>query len=208
MTRTIESAAAVDGPPVPRVRALPLVALGALCGLVWAAALRAYMVELVDAESRFGWLGTFAGLLLPGTITGALLGWAESIRRAGGRRRWRLLALAPLALIVGPMLLPDAIPDLVTQGLGGGAIAVTLFGLGAGWAISGRGPRWGRVPVGVLCLLGDVAIVLTSPAIGGGRLALTSPRGAWVALLVAGLLALLALAAAIPHRPVAPVRRP
>lgn len=158
------------------------------------------MVELAGADSAFDWLGTFVGLLLPATTTGALLGLAEAIRRAGGRRHWRRLALAPLLLAVVPLLLPDALLALLTQGLGGGAIAVALFGMGAGWALSGRGPRWGRIAVGTLCLLGDLAIVASSPFIGGARLALTTPRGAWLAVLLTGLLLLLALAASIPHR--------
>src|SRR5688572_3041536 len=66
-----------------------LVGLGALCGVAWAAALRAYMIELAGAESAFDWWGTVGAILVPGAVVGALLGWAEDIRRRGGRPGWR-----------------------------------------------------------------------------------------------------------------------
>lgn len=66
-------------------------ALGALIGLTWAAALRAYMAEIVGYSSEFHWLGTFVGILLPGVITGAAL---------GGRRQWARIACGTVAAIV------------------------------------------------------------------------------------------------------------
>src|SRR5262249_8735129 len=36
----------------------------------------------------FTWLGTFLGVILPGGVAGALIGWAEHLRRKGGRRGW------------------------------------------------------------------------------------------------------------------------
>jgi hypothetical protein len=39
-------------------------------------------------------------------------------------------------------------------------------------------------------------------AVGGPRLAMDTPRGAWVAVYLYSFLAVLALACAIPHRPV------
>ena len=48
---------------------------------------------------------------------------------------------------------------------------------------------------------------LTAESVGGPSLALTTPHGAWVAVLYYSLLAVLALAAAIPQRPVVEARR-
>jgi ABC-type iron transport system FetAB permease component len=53
--------------------AMKLVLLGALLGLAWAAGLRGYMTQLTD-ESTVDWFGTFGLVLLPGVVTGALLG--------------------------------------------------------------------------------------------------------------------------------------
>ena len=56
------------------------VALGALCGLAWAASFRAVMSEYAGAGSTVAWFETFAAILLPGVIVGGLLGWAHTIR--------------------------------------------------------------------------------------------------------------------------------
>ena len=183
--------------------AAALIAIGTVCGIAWAAGFRGYMVGLAGPASTFAWAGTFGAIILPGAIAGGLLGWAEAIRRRGGRRGWRWLALAPLALAIAPLLLPGALVGLVTEGLGGGAIAVVLIGMGGGYAISGRGGPWGRLVCGVLSGALLVVLALATPGIGGPRLALTEPRGAWVALLAASFLVVLALASSIPHRAVA-----
>ena len=70
--------------------------LGALCGLAWAAGFRGMMSEIAGKDSGVDGVLTFVWLLLPGIVVGALLAWAEHIRRTGGRRRWRWLALSPL----------------------------------------------------------------------------------------------------------------
>ena len=44
-------------------------------------------------------------------------------------------------------------------------------------------------------------MVAASPLAGGERLALVEPRGAWIAVLIGSLLALLAAATSIPFRP-------
>lgn len=186
----------------------PLIAVGAICGLAWAAGFRGYMVELAGSASSFDWTGTFATLLLPGAIVGALLGWAEALRRTGGRRGWRWLALAPLIFAIAPLLLPGALGALFTEGLGGGAVAVALVAMGGGYAVSRRGPLVTRIVVGALSALTVAALALASPAIAGDALALTTPRGAWVAVLATTFVVVLALASSIPHRPVLTHTRP
>lgn len=184
------------------------VALGALCGLAWAASFRAVMSEFVGAASIVVWLDTFAAVLLPGVIVGGLLGWAHTIRLSGGRPGWRWLGAAPAAFAVAPMLLPNAIPALVTLGLGGGAIAVPLLAIGGGFAMAGRGRLWARIVCGVISTVMIIGVSLATFAIGGPRLAMTEPRGVWVALLASSLLTLLTIAASIPFRPVVVVSAP
>ena len=201
MTEPVSATAAVPaGAAAPARDAAALIAIGTVCGIAWAAGFRGYMVGLAGAASTFDWWGTFGAIILPGAIVGGLLGWAEALRRAGGRRGWRWLALAPLAFAIAPMLLPGALIGLVTEGLGGGAIAVVLIGLGGGYALSRRGPLWGRLVCGVLSAALLTALALATPGIGGPRLALSEPRGAWVALVAASFIVVLALASSIPHR--------
>lgn len=202
------AAAAAQRAAADRRTAAALITIGAVCGIAWAAGFRGYMVALAGPSSTFGWAGTFGALILPGAIVGGLLGWAEVLRRRGGRRGWRWLALAPLAFAIAPLLLPGALVGLFTEGLGGGAIAVVLMGMGGGYAISGRGQLWGRLASGVPSGALLVVLALATPGIGGPRLALTEPRGAWVALLAASCIVVLALASAIPHRAVAAAPSP
>ncbi|TVU61974.1 hypothetical protein FQP90_12965 [Paenarthrobacter nitroguajacolicus] len=182
--------------------AVTLTALGTTGGIAWAAGFRGYMAELAGPASTVDWWGTFGALILPGAFAGGLLGWAEALRRTGGRQHWRWLALAPLAFAVAPMLLPGAVPALLTQGLGGGAIAVALMAIGGGYALSHRGPLWSRLACGITSAALLAALALAGPGIAGQALALTEPRGAWVAVLVVSFVTVLALASSIPHRPV------
>lgn len=193
--------------PGRRPSATASVLVGAVCGLAWAAAFRAWMAELAGGASRLDWYGTFVGILAAGVIAGALLGLAEYFRRTGGRRHWRWLALAPLAFAILPMTMPDAIVALFTQGLGGGAVAVALTAIAGGFAVSGRGRLWARILCGVLAVAIIVALVFTVPSVGGIRLALDQPRGVWVATFGAACVAVLCLAASIPFRRVEPVAR-
>jgi hypothetical protein len=201
-------ATAADAPtaaPAPahpwwRVPGGSLIAIGATCGVAWAAGFRAYMVELVGTDSTFTWDGTVGAILLPGAVVGGLLGWAESLRRNGDDTRRRWLALSPLVLAVAPLLRPGAVVELFTTGNGGAAIGVVLLGIGGGYAISGRGRRWGRVVAGVLSGAAVGAVALMPGIIGGDRLSVTNPRGAWVTVLAASFLALLVLASSIPFR--------
>lgn len=180
--------------------------VGAILGLAWAAAFRGFMAEIAGGASRFEWYGTFVGILAAGVIAGALLGLADYFRRTGGRAHWRWLALAPLAFAVLPLTMEGAIEALFTQGLGGGAIAIPLVGIAGGFAVSGRGRLWARMLCGILTAALLVAIVLTVPSVGGTRLALDQPRGAWVATLTVACVIVLCLASSIPFRRVVAVR--
>jgi hypothetical protein len=198
---TVQRDEAVQVAAAPTVRAWPLLVIGGVCGLAWAAGLRGFMVEIAGAESTFTWFGTFEGILLPGVVTGLLLGWAEYARRTGGRPGWRWTALAPLVFVLAT---PSVLVSLFTDGgIGGGAIALPLFGMAGGYAMSGRGQRWGRIAAGlvvVVPLVGvPVAVALITPDSSPA-----TPRGAWAALLLLSYIAVLAFACAIPHRPTLP----
>jgi hypothetical protein len=193
----------------PARSAAPVLAIGGVCGLAWAAGFRGFMAELAGSGSTVGWYGTFVQILLPGVIAGVLLGWAEHIRRTGGRRGWRWLATAPIIFTVAVFVSPDVFQavlngqPLLGGGIGGGAIAVPLFGMAGGYALSGRGPLWARILLGLVALAPIPAWALAS-SLFGSAFALTSPRGAWVALFFYSFIATLALACSIPHRPAIP----
>ena len=185
-----------------RSRGASLVLLGGLCGLAWAAGMRGFMAQIVQEDSSVSWSGTFGYILLPGLLIGLLLGWAEHLRRTGGQRRWRWLALSPLLFVAilfseGPL----GVLGIFEDGLGGGAIGVPLYAMAGGYAISGRGPRWGRLACGALALTAIPIWALTVESFAGVDLAVTTPRGLWVALYYYSFLALLMIAAAVPHRP-------
>jgi hypothetical protein len=160
------------------------------------------MVEIAGFATAMDWVGTFAQIILPGVLVGGLLGYAEYLRRTGGRRGWRWLAAAPVLMAVAPLLSPEALVALVTTGIGGGAIAVPLFGALGGFALSGRGPVLARAICGLVAASGAIAGAIAGAFISPDRLSLTEPRGVWVALLFLSLKVLLALACSIPHRPV------
>jgi len=198
-TQTADAPMQVRG---DRSRGVSLVLLGGLCGLAWAAGLRGFMAQIVPEESSVSWSGTFGYILLPGLMIGLLLGWAEHLRGIGGRRRWRWLALSPLLFAAilfsqGPL----GVLGIFEDGLGGGAIGVPLYAMAGGYAISGRGPRWGRLACGVLALTAIPIWALTVESFAGAELAVTTPRGLWVACYYYTFLALFMVAAAIPHRP-------
>lgn len=187
-------------PSTPGASGPVLVLAGGLCGLAWAAGLRGLMAQIADVSS-VSWSGTFGYILLPGLVIGMLLGWAEHLRRAGGRRGWRWLALSPLLFAailfsegpLGPL-------GILEDGIGGGALGVPLYAMVGGYALSGRGPRWGRVLCGALALTAIPIWVLTVESFAGPDLAVTTPRGLWVAIHYWALLAVFSLAAATPHR--------
>jgi hypothetical protein len=185
-----------------RVRSGPLLAIGGVCGLAWAAALRGFMAQIAGADSSVSWAGTFGWILLPGVVTGVLLGWAEYLRRTGGRPGWRWLALSPL--IFASVLVPGLLdPTTMFQGgIGGGAIGVPVYGIVGGYALSRRGPAWARILCGLLFASMIPIWVLTVPGFGGPDVVFGMPRGTWVALYYWSLMVVLAMACAIPQRAV------
>lgn len=74
--------------------------------------------------------------------------------------------------------------------------------MAGGYAWSGRGRLWGRIVSGAIGLTPIPIWALTVTGFGGPDLALTTPRGAWVALYFWSCLAVLAFGCAIPHRPI------
>lgn len=79
--------------------------------------------------------------------------------------------------------------------------------MAGGYAISGRGPGWARLTCGLLAATTVPIWALTVESFAGHELALSTPRGLWVALYYYSFMAVLMLACAIPHRPVT-TRRP
>ncbi|HSV37491.1 MAG TPA: hypothetical protein VLI04_01920 [Nocardioidaceae bacterium] len=145
--------------------------------------------------------GTFGYILLPGLLIGLLLGWAEHLRRSGGLHRRRWLAWSPLLFAAilfseGPL----GVLGVFEDGLGGGALGVPVYAMAGGYAISGRGPRWGRLAGGLLALTAVPIWVVTVESFAGADLVVTTPRGLWVAVYYWSFLALFMVAAAIPHR--------
>jgi hypothetical protein len=183
-------------------RGVALILLGGLCGLAWAAGLRGFMAQIAaQGLSSVTWSGTFGYVLLPGLCIGLLLGWAEHLRRSGGRRGWRWLALSPLLFAV--VVFSGGVPGLVgifEDGIGSAAIFIPLYAMAGGYAISGRGPLQARIACGLVALTAVPLWAVTVESFAGPDLALTTPRGLWVALYYYSFLALFMLAAAIPHR--------
>lgn len=173
------------------------VVVGAVAGLAWAAGLRGLMVEVAGAESAVHWYGTFVQILLPGVIAGAVLGWAWHPRG----KRWPVAAplVFPLAVIVSPDTVTTILDGRVpfSDGLGGGALALPLFGMAGGYAIAGRGAKWWRIACGVFAGVPVPAWAIASASISP-ELAITTARGAWVAALFYSSVAMLALGCAIP----------
>lgn len=118
---------------------------GLLGGVVWGVVCRLWMRYVSDVPS-FSWTGTLFILGVTG-LAGLALGVLELLRRRGVGA-WRYVALLPALL----MFVGQGIPFLPPAVLGS-------------LALSGRGPRWVRVPAAVLSfsslglfLLPDVSI--------------------------------------------------
>ena len=194
---------AVPSSSVDRSRSAVLshIAVWALVGLAWACALRGFMAEVAGAESGVSWVGTFVFVLLPGLLVGGLLGWAAHLRRSGDPRYRRRLALSPFLFAAVLFSDPTEPLGILEDGVGGGAIAVPLIAVLGGYAVCGRGRRVPRLLAGLVALSSVPLWALTATLVGGPEFALDTPHGLWVAVLYLGLLAVLALGAAIPlHR--------
>jgi hypothetical protein len=175
--------------------------VGGLCGLAWAAGLRGFMAQIAGQDSSVTWSGTFGYILLPGLCIGLLLGWAEHLRRQGGRRRWRWLALSPL--LFAAILFsagPAGVLGVFQDGIGGGAIGIPLYAMAGGYSLSRRGPLPARLACGLVSLTAIPIWALTVESFAGADLAVTTPRGLWVAVYFYTFLGLFMIAAAIPHR--------
>jgi hypothetical protein len=162
--------------------------LGAVLGLTWAAALRGYMMQLAGPASGFTFGGTFGIILPAGVLVGALLGWAEYLRRGG--RPYRALIAAPLALAV--------LPSLLTATFDPAPVGLALSAMAGGYAVCGRGPVWARAVAGLIAAGVIVAPFVTPQPYPD--LSVTTPHGAWAATLVSSLFVVLALACSIPMR--------
>ena len=144
------------------------------------------------------WTVTTSFKTAPNVMQGHIVPWLQF---SPDWRGWRSLALSPL-VFAGVLLSKPTDPGgLFEDGVGGGAIAIPLFAMAGGFALSGRGSRSARLVAGLVALAPIPLWALTATSVGGAGLALDTARGAWVALYFWTFLALLALACAIPHRP-------
>jgi hypothetical protein len=176
-------------------------AVGGIVGLTWAAGFREYMSALTGRKSGVTWFGTFAGVLAPATAVGALFGWSEHRSRTGrSLPHRRAVVAAPMIMGIVPLTKPGAIETLMTNGQGSGAPAIAATAIAGGYALAGRGPTWTRIVTGVLVVAVAAGTAASVPAIGGRRLSLTKARGALTAVLGAGSVLTLALAASVPFR--------
>ncbi|MEV6488263.1 hypothetical protein AB0M20_06450 [Actinoplanes sp. NPDC051633] len=175
--------------PYPTSARVPLPVVGGLCGLAWACALRSFMTTVAGPESEIHWVGTFAFILLPGLVAGALLGWG---------RRWTVWS----PMLFASVLLSDPldIGSLLDDGVGGGAIGVPLLGIIGGYAAAGRGTVTKRAVAGGFFVAGLVVWAVTATAVGGPSFSLTTTHGLWASLLYWSLLITLALGASVPLR--------
>lgn len=181
-------------------RATALLLVGGVCGLAWAAGLRGMMAELTGTVANVDWELTFGWILAPGVIVGLLLGWAEHRRRSGLTRGRRWFILSPLVFAGVLFSEPTDMGGILKEGGGGGALAVAVVGVAGGYALAGRGPIWARLAAGLVALVPIPGWALTATDVGGPGLALSTPRGAWVAIYFYSFLAVLACACTIPHR--------
>lgn len=179
-------------------------AVGALVGITWAAALRAYMAALAGHASDVTWT-TLAAILVPGAVAGASIGLAHALGARGLRRAW-LLGLGPLAFAL-PMLEPSALVELLTSGMGGGAVAVPVALVLGGFGAGSLGPRAVRVACLAVALLLSVGFAAAVPAVGGPGLAIATPRGAWIVVLAIGLMLSGILGTALAFRGAVAVER-
>lgn len=194
---TLSVASTLPHRPGPALRDGALAWVGAAAGLAWAGSLRGFMAEVLGDGSSVSWLGTFGWVLLPGTLVGALLGWAERERRRG--RPHPFLVWSPILFVA--VLLPGLtdIGALLENGVGGGAVGVPIMLIVGAFALGAR-----RAWVRLLCSTAFIAALaswaFTATAVGGAEFASNTAYGAWAAVLYYGLLVTGALATSLPLR--------
>ncbi|PJJ55901.1 hypothetical protein CLV56_0104 [Mumia flava] len=173
------------------------VGLGAVAGLAWACGLRSWMEALAGPESTFTW-ATELGVLVPAAAAGALLGYAASLR-LGGRPLSRWLVLSPL-VTAAVLVVPGYLVDLLTRGLGSGALLVPMIAMATAYALASGGRPWARALAGALGAAGFVGIAVLpasmQPGLGAG-----TPQGFFVIVQGLSLIAVFSAAAAIPYGP-------
>lgn len=184
--------------PVLVPAAWQAVAIGALAGFAWAASLRAFMWEVAGDGAGVDVVATFVWVLLPGTLIGGVLAWAEWRRWSGAipHRRW--VVWSPM--LFGAILLTDPLSFGTDGAVGLAAVAVPAMCMIGGYAIAGRGPVGVRTVCGLVFASSVPVWALTAEDVGGPSLSISDSHGAWAAVLYWSLLATFALAAAIPHR--------
>lgn len=173
------------------------VLVGAGCGLLWSCALRGWMTAIAGPGSTVTWVGTFGGVLVPATVVGGLIGWAEARRRAGRRPSGWLVA-SPLLLGLAPLAVPGVLESLLATGQGLGALGMVALAMLGGYAMSGRGGRRRRIAAGVFGFA-VVPAVWLAPSMTPDLIT-TTPNGALAAITFTTLFVGLAAACAIPMR--------
>ncbi len=176
------------------------VLIGGVAGLAWAASLRAFMWEVAGNGAVVDYAGTIVWVLLQGVIIGAVLAWAQWRRGSGPipHRRW--VVWSPMLFAAVLLSDPPALLSGFDGGVGLGALGVPAMSMLGAYAMAGRGPVVVRWVCGVLFASSLPIWVLTAQAIGGPSLSVSTPHGAWAAVLYWSLLATFALAASVPHR--------
>lgn len=150
---------------------------------------------------QFDWTNTFVYVLFSAAVMGGILGAAQHARQTDGGKRWRWAAMAPLILVVFPLLFMEGfISTLLATGEGGGAIGVTLGGIWGGYALARPGRRWLRALSGLLFLalvLGMVFAFYFGQLFDG---IIPTARETFGALYFVALMILLAFGSSIPFR--------
>ena len=179
-------------------------AVGAICGLAWASALRAFMWEVAGDDAGVEWVGTFIWVLLPGAIIGALIAGAEHRRWTGSLSHARWPVWSPMLFAAVLLQNPLALAAGFEGGVGLAAVGVPATCMLGGYAIAGHGPVWVRGLCALIPLSALPIWSLTATAVGGASMSLSDPHGLWAAILYWGLLATFSMTAATPHRRPAP----
>ena len=111
----------------------------------------------------------------------------------GFRQRW--LMASPFVLAAA-LLDPRIFQLLITNGQGGGALAVVVIGVTGAYALSGRGSRTCATISGLVALL----LIVACGSVAADSTPLTTPHGAWIATQAVSLLGVLCVACSIPYR--------